>query len=128
MQVYREARILTARPDDAALARAPHLLYGHVGVDETYSVARFQSDAAAALAAVTAGGRKPIFTGGSGLYFAALTEGLADIPRFRRRCGRGCARVAMRWARTHCSRNSRARSRQRVAASPVGPAACAAGL
>ncbi len=80
MQVYRELRILTARPSDADTARAPHLLYGHVSVREAYSVGRYQDDAAAALAEARATGRVPIFTGGTGLYFAALTEGLSDIP------------------------------------------------
>jgi tRNA dimethylallyltransferase len=78
MQVYREVRILSARPSDGDLARAPHLLYGHVGVGERYSVGRYQIDATAALA--EARGRLPIFVGGTGLYFAALTEGLAEIP------------------------------------------------
>lgn len=80
MQVYREAAILSARPTAADTARAPHLLYGHVGVAERYSVGRYQIDAAAALAEARAQGRLPIFVGGTGLYFAALTEGLADIP------------------------------------------------
>jgi tRNA dimethylallyltransferase len=80
MQVYREVRILSARPSDADMARVPHLLYGHVGASERYSVGRYQIDAAAALAEVGALGRLPIFVGGTGLYFAALTEGLADIP------------------------------------------------
>jgi tRNA dimethylallyltransferase len=81
MQVYREVRILSARPSDVDMARAPHRLYGHVGVTERYSVGRYQTDAAAALAEARAMGRIPIFVGGTGLYFAALTEGLADIPR-----------------------------------------------
>lgn len=76
MQVYRETRILTARPSAEDEARAPNLLYGHVGVREPYSVGRYQQDAARALAAA----RPLIFAGGTGLYFAALTEGLADIP------------------------------------------------
>src|SRR5579862_3571026 len=80
MQVYREARILTARPDEAALARAPHFLYGHVSVHELYSAARYQIDADQALDDVRARGRTPIVVGGTGLYFSALTEGLADIP------------------------------------------------
>ena len=80
MQVYREVRILSARPSDADMARVPHLLYGHVGASERYSVGRYQTDAAAALAEARAQGRLPIFVGGTGLYFAALTEGLADIP------------------------------------------------
>jgi tRNA dimethylallyltransferase len=80
MQVYREVRILSARPSDEDMARAPHLLYGHVGARERYSVGRYQTDAVAALAEARALGRLPIFVGGTGLYFAALTEGLADIP------------------------------------------------
>jgi tRNA dimethylallyltransferase len=80
MQVYREARILTARPGADAEARAPHRLYGHVSVDESYSVARYQADAAAALVEARAQKRLPIFVGGTGLYFGALTDGLADIP------------------------------------------------
>jgi len=80
MQVYRELRILSARPLDEDMARAPHLLYGHVGAWERYSVGRYQNDAIAALAEARALGRLPIFVGGTGLYFAALTDGLADIP------------------------------------------------
>lgn len=80
MQVYREVRILSARPSAADTARVPHRLYGHVGVAERYSVGRYQIDAAAALVEARAMGKLPIFVGGTGLYFAALTEGLADIP------------------------------------------------
>jgi len=80
MQVYREVRILSARPSQADEKRAPHLLYGHAGAAERYSAGRYQIEAAAALAEARAQQRLPIFTGGTGLYFAALTEGLADIP------------------------------------------------
>ncbi len=80
MQVYRETRVLTARPDTATLARVPHLLYGHIGVREPYSVARYRDDAEMALRKAQALGRLPIFVGGTGLYFSALTEGLAEIP------------------------------------------------
>ncbi len=80
MQVYREIRILSARPSDEDMARVPHLLYGHVGACERYSVGRYQIDAVAALAQARAQGLVPIFVGGTGLYFAALTDGLADIP------------------------------------------------
>ena len=80
MQIYRELRVLTARPSDADMARVPHFLYGHVGVREPYSVGRYRADAAHALAEVRARGKIPIVTGGTGLYFSALTEGLADIP------------------------------------------------
>jgi tRNA dimethylallyltransferase len=77
MQVYREAPILTAQPSADDMARAPHLLYGHVSVRELYSVGRFQSDARDAL---TKAQGPAIFTGGTGLYFSVLTEGLAEIP------------------------------------------------
>jgi tRNA dimethylallyltransferase len=80
MQVYSEARILTARPDATALAHAPHFLYGHVSVHHAYSAARFRGDAEEVFRQVRALGRLPIFVGGTGLYFAALTDGLAEIP------------------------------------------------
>jgi tRNA dimethylallyltransferase len=77
LQVYREARILTARPSDADMARAPHLLYGHVSAQDAYSVGRVQADDLRALEQTRGAA---VFTGGTGLYFASLTEGLADIP------------------------------------------------
>jgi tRNA dimethylallyltransferase len=80
MQVYRDLKIITARPGAAEEARAPHLLYGHVDAAENYSVGRFLGDAAGALEAALWQGRVPIFVGGSGLYFKALTRGLAAIP------------------------------------------------
>jgi tRNA dimethylallyltransferase len=80
MQVYRETRILTARPTDEDTAQAPHLLYGHVGVAESYSAGRYQAEAAHALRTARESGRVPIFTGGTGLYFGVLTEGIANIP------------------------------------------------
>jgi tRNA dimethylallyltransferase len=80
MQVYREAPILTAQPSREDQARVPHLLYGHVGASEVYSVGRWRDDAIAALAKVRAMKRIPIFVGGTGMYFSALTDGLADIP------------------------------------------------
>jgi tRNA dimethylallyltransferase len=80
MQVYKEATILTAQPDRHARAQAPHLLYGHVPARELYSVGRYAGDARRALAEVRAMGKVPIFVGGTGLYFTALTQGLAEIP------------------------------------------------
>jgi tRNA dimethylallyltransferase len=80
MQVYREAPILTAQPSAEAKARLPHLLYGHVGVREAYSVGRYVEDARGALTQAKAMGRVPIFTGGTGLYLSALTQGLAAVP------------------------------------------------
>ena len=80
MQVYRELRILTARPSVEDEAAAPHLLYGHVPASQPYSVGRYVADAARAIADVQARGLRPILTGGTGLYFKALLEGLSPIP------------------------------------------------
>jgi tRNA dimethylallyltransferase len=80
MQVYREAPILTAQPSADDRALVPHLLYGHVSARTLYSVGLWRADAAKALAEARAMGRVPIFVGGTGMYFMALTEGLADIP------------------------------------------------
>jgi len=80
MQVYREAPILTAQPSAADRKRVPHLLYGHVSVTQSYSVGSWRSDALQALEEARAMNRTPIFVGGTGLYFMALTEGLAEVP------------------------------------------------
>jgi tRNA dimethylallyltransferase len=80
MQVYRELRVLTARPTAEDEARVPHALYGVRPAAEPGSVAWWREAALAAMAAAREAGRLPILTGGSGLYFASLTEGLADIP------------------------------------------------
>jgi tRNA dimethylallyltransferase len=80
MQVYREAPILTAQPSEADKARVPHLLYGHVSAREVYSVGRWRDDAARAIDEAKAMNRVPIFVGGTGMYFMALTDGLANIP------------------------------------------------
>jgi tRNA dimethylallyltransferase len=80
MQVYRELRVLSARPAEADMARAPHRLYGMVSAAEAYSVGRWLEQASAALVEAAGEGRRPILVGGTGLYFKALTEGLAPIP------------------------------------------------
>jgi len=80
MQVYRDLRIITARPTPAEEARVPHLLYGRVDAAENYSVGRWCVEAGAALAAVERAGRLPILVGGTGLYFKTLTQGLAAVP------------------------------------------------
>jgi tRNA dimethylallyltransferase len=58
----------------------PHFLYGHVPVHDLYSVGRYAGDAKAALADAKGLGKLPIFVGGTGMYFMALEEGLAQIP------------------------------------------------
>lgn len=76
LQVYDGWRVLTARPSPGEEAAAPHALFGHVPFDADYSVGHWLRDLAPLLSA----GPRPIITGGTGLYFAALTEGLAEIP------------------------------------------------
>ncbi|WP_428539300.1 tRNA (adenosine(37)-N6)-dimethylallyltransferase MiaA [Rhodopila sp.] len=80
MQVYRELRVLTARPTPEQEARVPHRLYGVRPSAEAGSVAWWRTQALSAMDEAHAAGRLPILTGGSGMYFAALTDGLADIP------------------------------------------------
>jgi len=80
MQVYRELRVLTARPTPEDEARVPHALYGVRPAADPGSAAWWREAALAAMTAVRAAGRLPILTGGTGLYFVALTEGLADVP------------------------------------------------
>jgi tRNA dimethylallyltransferase len=80
MQVYRDLRVLTARPTPEEEARVLHLLYGHVDAAENYSVGRWLMDARAALAEAEAEKRLPLFVGGTGLYFKALTVGLSKVP------------------------------------------------
>jgi tRNA dimethylallyltransferase len=80
MQVYRDLRILTARPTVEEEAQAPHRLYGHVDAAVNFSAGAWVSDAAKILAETRAENRLPIFTGGSGLYFKALTRGLSAVP------------------------------------------------
>jgi tRNA dimethylallyltransferase len=80
MQVYRELRILTARPTAAEEAHIPHRLYGISAAAEAGSVAWWRDRALLAMQEANAAGRLPILTGGTGMYFAALTDGLSDIP------------------------------------------------
>jgi tRNA dimethylallyltransferase len=80
MQVYRDLRVITARPSPEEEARLPHRLYGHVDAAVNFSAGHWVVDAAAALKEARAQNRLAIFTGGSGLYFKALTRGLSAVP------------------------------------------------
>ncbi len=80
MQIYRELRILTARPSAADEARAPHRLYGFVAARDAYSVGRYVADVEAVLAEAVTLNLRPIIVGGTGLYFKALLDGLSPIP------------------------------------------------
>lgn len=75
LQIWDCWRVLTARPDIADEAAAPHRLYGHVSRDRAYSVGDWLADVAPLLQ-----GERPIIVGGTGLYLTALTQGLAVIP------------------------------------------------
>jgi tRNA dimethylallyltransferase len=80
MQVYRDLRVITARPTPEEEAKVSHRLYGHVDAAVNFSAGHWVADAAAVLAEVRAQNRLPIFVGGSGLYFKALTRGLSAVP------------------------------------------------
>jgi tRNA dimethylallyltransferase len=80
MQVYSDLSILTARPEPAEEARFPHRLYGHVRADRLYSTGQWLRDVQDLLALFCDAGQTAIITGGTGLYFRALTEGFAAIP------------------------------------------------
>ncbi|WP_380052151.1 tRNA (adenosine(37)-N6)-dimethylallyltransferase MiaA [Falsihalocynthiibacter sp. SS001] len=75
LQVYDGWNILTARPPAEDLAAAPHTLYGHVPFNQAYSVGHWLRDIEPQLE-----GARPVIVGGTGLYFQALTQGLAEIP------------------------------------------------
>ena len=80
MQVYRDLRIITARPTPEEEALVPHRLYGYVDAATNFSAGSWVTDAAAVLTELRAKKTLPIFVGGSGLYFKALTRGLSAVP------------------------------------------------
>lgn len=80
MQVYRDLRTITARPTPDEEVRVPHRLYGHVDAAVNFSAGAWVTDAAQTLGEAQAEGRLPIFIGGTGLYFKALTAGLSVVP------------------------------------------------
>jgi tRNA dimethylallyltransferase len=80
MQVYRDLRIITARPTPEEEARVPHRLYGHVDAAINYSTGQWLRDVGEVLSELAREGRTAILVGGSGLYFKALTTGLAAVP------------------------------------------------
>lgn len=80
MQVYSVLRVLTARPAAADIERIPHLLYGHVHPSVAYSTGAWLRDVERFLAEGRFAGRRPVFVGGTGLYFSALTQGLSKMP------------------------------------------------
>jgi tRNA dimethylallyltransferase len=80
MQVYRDLRIVTARPTREEEAQVPHLLFGQVDAAVNYSVGRYLADLETALTELEDRGLVPVVTGGTGMYFKAALYGLSDIP------------------------------------------------
>lgn len=80
MQIYDTLRVLTARPSEDDMQGVPHCLYGHVPAGSAYSTGAWLRDVAELLPRLRAEGRLPVFVGGTGLYFKALTGGLSDMP------------------------------------------------
>lgn len=80
MQVYKGLDIIIAQPNASDLERAPHALYGFRDPAKSFSVARWMEEAKKAAEAAWKNGHLPIFTGGTGLYFKALVDGISDIP------------------------------------------------
>jgi len=80
LQVYAELEILTARPDAAAMARAPHRLFGVLSAAQACSAAWWRDAALDEIAAAHAAGKHPILVGGTGLYLKTLMEGLSPVP------------------------------------------------
>jgi tRNA dimethylallyltransferase len=79
-QVYRDLRVLTARPSTEEEARAPHQLFGHVDASVAHNVALWAGEAKAAIAKIHAAGGTPILVGGTGLYIRTLLDGIAPVP------------------------------------------------
>ncbi|MEH3036814.1 MAG: tRNA (adenosine(37)-N6)-dimethylallyltransferase MiaA [Sphingomonas adhaesiva] len=79
-QVYRDLRILSARPDATDEARVPHRLFGHIDGAESCSAARWAADARAIIAQTHEAGQVPILVGGTGLYLRTLLDGIAPVP------------------------------------------------
>jgi tRNA dimethylallyltransferase len=115
LQVYSELRILSARPSVAEEAMVPHRLYGHVAGTEVYSVGRWLAVASAEIEACWAVGKLPIVTGGTGLYFKALEQGLAQVPPIDEA-------VRERWRRFEGDLHAALATRDPDGAATLGPA------
>ena len=79
-QVYRDLRVITARPTEADEEQAEHRLYGYIDGTEVCSAARWAEDARATIKEAILAGRLPILAGGTGLYMRTLLQGIAPVP------------------------------------------------
>ncbi len=114
LQVYRELRILSARPTPEEEAQVPHRLYGHVAAEQPYSVAAWLTEARREMEDAWAQGRLPIVTGGTGLYFRALERGLAPVPAIPEE-------VRSRWRRFAGDLHAELLARDPAMAARLGP-------
>ncbi len=80
LQIYRDLRLLSARPSPDAEARVPHRLFGILDAAERGSAANWRALAVDEVAAAAQTGALPILVGGTGLYLRAFAEGLAPVP------------------------------------------------
>ncbi|WNO52639.1 tRNA (adenosine(37)-N6)-dimethylallyltransferase MiaA [Stakelama saccharophila] len=79
-QVYRDLRVLSARPSAEQEARVPHRLFGHVDGADPYSAAQWAAEARQAVTEAQASGKLPVLVGGTGMYLRTLIEGIAPVP------------------------------------------------
>ncbi len=115
-QVYRDLRLVSARPGPAEEARAPHLLYGTRDGADACSAADWAADAKAAIAAAHEAGRLPILVGGTGLYIRTLIDGIAPVPEIDPAVRKKVRALAVGEAHAALVREDRA------AAARIGPA------
>ncbi|MCJ8324582.1 MAG: tRNA (adenosine(37)-N6)-dimethylallyltransferase MiaA [Rhizobiales bacterium] len=80
MQVYKELRIMSARPTVAEESQAEHRLFGHMSAAEPYSVGHWLTQISAEIVDIVQQGKVPIIVGGTGLYFTSLVDGISPIP------------------------------------------------
>ncbi len=80
MQVYTDLQILSARPTEAEMENVPHHLFGHIDGEVRYSTGHWVREVMPQIEACRARGKTPVLVGGTGLYFRALTVGLAHVP------------------------------------------------
>ena len=80
LQIYKQWRILTARPDNSEIKKCPHSLYGHINIGNKYSSGHWLRDVRQELIKAKEKGLRPILLGGTGLYFQLLLNGIAEVP------------------------------------------------
>ncbi|KJS26310.1 MAG: tRNA delta(2)-isopentenylpyrophosphate transferase, partial [Hyphomonadaceae bacterium BRH_c29] len=80
MQVYRDLKVISARPDEEEMAGVPHHLFGHIDAADRYSTGEWLEEARAHIRSLQKQNKRAVIVGGTGLYLLALTQGLSSIP------------------------------------------------